>query len=164
SAVHACGLVHRDLKPENVFLVDDADGPYPKLLDFGVSRSVPSSGGSDPRRKGAMTTSDGHLVGTPHYMSPEQARGLNGIDQRTALDGVGVTLYEALTGRRPYASPHVGDLIMAVAAGGAPPLYDSRPDLGRELSDVVERAMSRDRGDRFPDARSMRTALLTAGR
>jgi serine/threonine-protein kinase len=158
AAAHDAGVVHRDMKPENVFLVEDADGAYPKILDFGISRSLqPESG---PRS--ALTTREGFLVGTPQYMSPEQARGLEGIDHRTDLYSVGVILYEALTGRLPADSDHIGDLIILIAAGGAPMVSEVRAELGEALSEVVRKALSVDRDARYPDARAMRAALLEA--
>ena len=158
AAAHEAGIVHRDMKPENIFLVDDADGPFPKILDFGISRSLqPESG---PRS--ALTTRSGFLVGTPQYMSPEQARGIDTIDHRTDLFSVGVILYEALTGRLPVESDHIGDLIILIAAGGAPTATEVRPELGDALSEVVRKAMSVMVDARYDDARAMRTALLDA--
>ena len=158
SAVHRAGIVHRDLKPDNVFLLEQGDEVRPKLLDFGVSRSSdPSSG-----RRSALTTGAGHLVGTPEYMSPEQARGLADVDHRTDLYSVGVVLYEALTGRLPYESEAVGDLIIQIAAGGAPSVDELRPEVGSAISAVIARAMSSRREDRYQSAREMRDALLEA--
>ncbi|MBK8170156.1 MAG: protein kinase [Sandaracinaceae bacterium] len=155
AAVHAAGIIHRDLKPENIFLVRDDDAPYPKLIDFGVSRGAPGSTGSS-------ATQSGLLVGTPHYMSPEQARGLKTIDYRTDIYSMGVILYEALSGVLPYDSENVGDLIMMVTTGGAPPLSTYRPDLGQMMSDVIAKAMSQKPEDRFQTAREMRLALYEA--
>lgn len=158
SAVHDAGIVHRDLKPDNVFLQTDADRVRPKLLDFGVSRDTnPSSG-----RRSALTTTDGHLVGTPEYMSPEQARGVKDVDWRTDLYSVGVILYEAMTGVLPYEAEAVGDLIIDIVQGGAPPVHAIRPDVGPALGEVVARAMATDRRERFQSAREMREALLAA--
>lgn len=155
AAVHAAGIIHRDLKPENIFLVRDDDAPYPKLIDFGVSRGAPGSGSSS-------ATQSGLLVGTPHYMSPEQARGLKTIDHRTDIYSMGVILYESLSGVLPYDSENVGDLIMMVTSGGAPPLSTHRPDLGQMMSDVIAKAMSQKPDDRFQTAREMRLALYEA--
>src|SRR5690606_30027952 len=86
AAVHKAGIVHRDLKPDNVFLLDDDGEVRPKLLDFGVSRETSATSG----RRSALTTNDGYLVGTPEYMSPEQARGLRDVDWRTDIYSAGV--------------------------------------------------------------------------
>jgi serine/threonine-protein kinase len=157
-AVHRAGIVHRDLKPENVFLVDEGGEVRPKLLDFGVSRETDTRSG----RRSALTTSDGHLVGTPEYMSPEQARGLPDVDWRSDLYSMGVVLYEALTGQLPYRCDAVGDLIIEIVGGNAPTVAAIRPELGEALSDVIARAMYAKREDRFQSAREMRDALLAA--
>jgi serine/threonine-protein kinase len=153
-AVHSAAVVHRDLKPENIFLVEDRDAPYPKILDFGISRSVdPESGRS------SHTTREGILMGTPEYMSPEQVRGLRDIDTKSDLYSLGVIMYEALTGECPYASENRGDLIIMIAAGGAPPARMKNAAVRRGLSDVIERAMATDRERRFADAAQMQAAL-----
>ena len=160
AAVHRAGIVHRDLKPSNLFLLqtDDDSPPRPKLLDFGVSRDTdPGSG-----RRSALTTTDGYLVGTPEYMSPEQARGLSDIDWRTDLYSVGVILYEGLTGRLPFNAQAVGDLIIEIVGGGAPTVFEVREELGEALSNVVAQAMRIKREERFQSAREMKDALLEA--
>jgi serine/threonine-protein kinase len=152
---HDAGVVHRDMKPENIFLVKDADGAYPKILDFGISRSViPESGPSS-----ALTTREGFLVGTPQYMSPEQARGLKDVGRATDIYSMGVILYEALTGKLPFVSEHVGDLIILIAAGNARTVSEVREELGEPLSEVVRKAMKVEREERYEDARAMRDAL-----
>ena len=158
SAVHKVGIVHRDLKPDNIFLLDEDDGVRPKLLDFGVSKETDASSG----RRSALTTNAGYLVGTPEYMSPEQARGLKDIDWRTDFYSLGVVLYEALTGRLPYRAEAVGDLIIEIVGGEAPTVGEVRPEVGGALSGVVAKAMAASREDRFQSAREMREALLEA--
>ena len=155
SAVHEAGIVHRDLKPTNIFIVADADGCFPKLLDFGISRTT-------GMLTGPATSRDGWLVGTPQYMSPEQARGVPDLDQRTDLYSLGVMMYEALAGTLPYSCPNVGDLLVQIVGGGAPPLSVMAPDVGQAISNVVERAMHPDRSARFQDAEQMRSALRAA--
>ena len=154
-AVHDAGIVHRDLKPENIFLVRDATGVYPKLIDFGISKHMRPEG----ERRSAVTTTDGAIVGTPAYMSPEQARGLTDLDQRTDIYSMGVILYEGLAGFLPYDSPYVGDLILAIVMGGARPLHEIRPDLDARLCDVVKKAMAPDPMDRYQSARELLQAL-----
>ncbi|MCZ7680636.1 MAG: serine/threonine protein kinase [Sandaracinaceae bacterium] len=101
AAVHDAKIIHRDLKPENVFLVEDEEGVSPKLLDFGVSRALDSRGGL----QSVLPTVENAIVGTPHYMSPEQARGLRTVDHRSDLWSAGVMLFELLTGTLPSTIP-----------------------------------------------------------
>jgi serine/threonine protein kinase len=157
TAAHDAGIVHRDLKPENIFLQYDDAGVYPKIFDFGISRSLDMSG---PRS--ALTTKEGFLVGTPHYMSPEQVRGLRDIDQRTDIYSMGVILYEALTGRLPFDAENIGDLVINIVQATPPPISQLRPEVGRSISKVVSRAMHRDRDERFMNAREMQDCLLKA--
>jgi serine/threonine-protein kinase len=159
SAVHDAGIIHRDLKPDNVFLTRDRGGAlFPKILDFGISRSIePRSG-----RRSALTTRDGMIVGTPEYMSPEQARGVRSIDRRSDLYSMGCILYEELTGELPFSSENVGDLIIQIVTSSASPVHELNPDVPRALSDLVAKAMARNPADRFQDADEMQNALLAA--
>jgi serine/threonine protein kinase len=158
-AVHDAGIIHRDLKPENIFLVNDPEGAYPKLLDFGISRILVDG---DDYRRSALTTKEGVMVGTPQYMSPEQVRGIKGLDRRTDIYSMGVILYEALTGRLPFDAEAIGDLMLLIVAGGAPNVLYLRPEVGSAMSQLVERAMARDRDLRFTTALEMQKALINA--
>ncbi len=151
AAVHDAGIIHRDVKPENVFLAQDADGTYPKLIDFGVSKGL---------HTGQRITRTGAVVGTPEYMSPEQARGKADIGPASDLWSVGILLYEGFTGEVPFESENPGDVLVQVATEEVPSLALSRPDLPAALVAVVARACQRDPADRFGDAREMRDALL----
>ena len=159
-AVHDRGLAHRDIKPENIFLVEDADGTYPKLFDFGLTKAV--GGGRTPGRqlKSVIPTAENNITGTPEYMSPEQARGLADIDERTDVWSMGVMLFELLTGYFPFVAPNVGDLLVKILTEDAPELGAHRPDLGPRFETFVRRALERDRTRRFPNARAMREALI----
>ncbi len=157
AAVHDAGIVHRDIKPGNIFLVRDADGIFPKLLDFGVSRAAATL-----EVESVLPSTDNAITGTPQYMAPEQARGMRDIDHRADLYGMGVVLYEALTGKPPFDCEQIGDLIMMILTMDPVPLAELRPDLGEPLSRVIARALARERGARFHDAREMRQALLDA--
>jgi serine/threonine protein kinase len=152
AAVHDAGIVHRDMKPENIFLVDDPDGAFPKILDFGVSR----------RAADADITQEGFLVGTPDYMSPEQAKGIAEIDARTDLYSMGVILYEAIAGRLPFEADSSADVLAKIAKDEPPPLASLRPGISEALCDVIARAMHKDPEERFQDAREMRWALAEA--
>jgi serine/threonine-protein kinase len=159
AAVHESGIIHRDLKPDNVFLTVDSSGAYfPKILDFGISRSTePRSG-----RRSALTTREGMIVGTPEYMSPEQARGVKTIDRRTDIYSMGAILYEAMSGQLPFATENVGDLIIQIVTGTIQPAYERNPALPKPLSDVIAKAMARAPEDRYQSALDMQQALLSA--
>jgi serine/threonine-protein kinase len=152
AAIHDEGIVHRDLKPGNVFLAQDADGVVPKLLDFGISRSR-AGGGS-----GSLTQL-GTAMGTPEYMAPEQFESARDVDHRADLYGAGAILYEALAGRPPFQAPDAFAIYRAILQGDPPSLGALRPDLPEPLVALVHRALAKDPGDRFPDARAMRDAI-----
>jgi serine/threonine-protein kinase len=157
-AVHTAGIVHRDLKPDNIFLVRDGSGVYPKLLDFGISKQTDHS----QSKRSAVTTQQGVLLGTPAYMSPEQARGLKDIDHRTDIYSMGVLLYEALSGQLPFDAEHIGDLMVKVISATPTHLSALCPELPKALCDVVMKAIARDREVRFQSAEDLRVALLAA--
>jgi serine/threonine protein kinase len=141
AAAHEHGLIHRDVKPSNVWLEGDpkASGLEQqvrrcKILDFGLVRSVNSSD--------ALITTTGMVVGTPAYMSPEQARGeLAG--PRSDLFSLGAMLYRISTGRPPFAGPSVMAVLTALATVDPPPAHTLRPSLPRDLSDLIARLMSK---------------------
>jgi serine/threonine protein kinase len=178
-AVHRAGLVHRDIKPENLFIARDAEGPFPKLLDFGIchlrAQSAKQHEGTrykvrgKAKHKGKSRVSSRELApvparpvteGTPAYMAPEQLRGLYDIDGRADLYSVAVTLYEWLSGRLPYEQVTPEELCAHIAARSALPLDTLRPDIGPELSAVVARALSPEPHQRYESAAEMRSALL----
>ena len=157
AAVHATGIVHRDMKPDNVLLVDD-DGAYePKIVDFGISRAIDAETAPSGR-----ITNTGAILGTPEYMSPEQARGMRTIDGRSDLFSVGVILYEGLAGRPPFQAENPGDILIMIATQDPRPLDLARADLPEAVLDVVDRALARDRDARYATAKEMRDAVLAA--
>ncbi len=156
SAAHDAGVIHRDLKPENIFLVRERERVYPKILDFGISKVVTDGAAGEAH----LSTHGGRLLGTPAYMSPEQARGLRTLDKRTDVYSMGVVLYELLSGSMPFFSENAGDLLLMIVSERAPELYAVVPDVGKPLSDLVARAMSNSPADRFADAHEMRRALI----
>lgn len=155
-AVHAAGVLHRDVKPENVFLARVDGGTVVKLLDFGLARGLGWPTGKITRA--------GAAVGTPGYMSPEQARGRRDLDVRTDLYSVGVVLYEMLSGRRPFEGLTPTDVMVRSCTEAPVPLSYYRPDLPPALTTLVMCALARERHERFEHARAMRRALDAVAR
>jgi serine/threonine-protein kinase len=155
SRVHRQGIVHRDLKPANVWLQPTPQGTIQtKLLDFGACRIIHET---------TRLTLQGMAVGTPRYMAPEQAQGVRDEDQRCDLHAVGLLLYEALSGTKPYAAiTNTGDLMRAVYDGNLEPLAQVAPQVPRPLANAVTRALDPDPQERFPSAHAMAQALSRA--
>jgi serine/threonine-protein kinase len=150
AAAHAAHIVHRDLKPDNVFLT--LEGRV-KVLDFGIARlrSLAESSAS---------TQAGSLLGTPAFMAPEQALGRwKEVDERTDIWAIGATLFNLLTGRFVHEADAVQEQLVLAATSKAPPLSLHAPHAPLWLCDIVDRALAFGRDVRFPDARSMQTAL-----
>lgn len=152
AVVHEAGLIHRDVKPENLFLerVRGEDEARVKLLDFGIA--VGAQAGLE------RVTQAGGTVGTVLYLSPEQARSAE-LDGRSDLYSLGVVLYEALSGQRPFAAQSLGELAVKLNTEPPPPLSSVAPDLPEPLVRVIDRALARDPADRWPDASAMRAAI-----
>ncbi|MGD0525276.1 MAG: serine/threonine-protein kinase [Polyangiaceae bacterium] len=156
---HEAGLVHRDLKPENIFMAKDGEGEIVKVLDFGVAKATDALSDSsiDPTRTGA-------LLGTPYYMSPEQAQGLKSVDYRTDLWAMGVVVYECLTGFRPFSAEALGPLIGKILAGSIPPPSLAAPDakLPPEIDAWMVKALARDPNARFGSAKELAESFMVA--
>ncbi len=151
AAVHRAGLIHRDVKPDNVFLARDAKGHViPKLVDFGIAKDLAAP------MLGAHHT----VVGTPHYMSPEQARGSLTMDARTDQYAFGVMLYQLATGRLPFDAESLLDLMRAIDEGRAVPPRQVNPELSPAFEQLVLRAMARDANDRFASMQELGRSLL----
>lgn len=152
-AVHRVGIVHRDIKPENIFLHEPEDGRVMvKLLDFGISKFSLTTG--DQAR-----TAAGLFMGTPEYMSPEQARGASEVDQRTDLWAIGAILYRALAGVPPFTGPDVPSLLTTILHAEHTPLIQVAPRLPAELAAIVDRCLRKDRDDRFASCSELSAAL-----
>jgi len=153
SAVHRVGVVHRDVKPANVILQTAEDGFYRvHLMDFGVSKAV-SRGTSNP-----AITLEGALVGTPHYMAPEQISD-EGLDERTDVYATGVLLYELLAGRVPFGGQSTVEVMTAVMRHTPEPLSKWCREVSPGVARLVARAMSPRPADRFASANEMREAI-----
>jgi serine/threonine-protein kinase len=152
---HQASIVHRDLKPENVFVVRMPDGAERvKLLDFGVSKFLDISD-----EAATKLTREGSAIGTPYYMSPEQAAGRE-IDARSDVWAMGVMTYEMLTGRLPFDGETVGEVMLKIGAGEYVPLEHRRPDIDPAFSLVIDGALVRKRDKRCPSADAFRRQLL----
>ncbi|HEU5059005.1 MAG TPA: serine/threonine-protein kinase [Kofleriaceae bacterium] len=156
AAAHHAGIVHRDLKPENIFLSHRPLGrDRVKILDFGVSRLT---SGTQPTPDVRLTTT-GLIVGTPRYMSPEQARGETTLTHATDIYATGIILYEMLTKEVPYGAQNYNILVHKILSAETVPLTHYRPDLPPGLIDAVERAMALDPLDRYTTAEEFAIAL-----
>ena len=154
AAAHAVGVIHRDLKPENIFLTRGPHGgPHPKVLDFGISKVL------DPEGNFARTGTAA-ILGTPFYMSPEQARSTKTVEASTDQYSLGVILYEGLCGRRPFESESLYELLAAIVEANYPRLGEVAPALPAPLVAAVERAMHPDAGARYPSVAHLGSALL----
>ncbi|MFH2007793.1 MAG: protein kinase [bacterium] len=155
SAAHNKNIVHRDLKPENVFIAQASLGEEAvKLLDFGISKYAPAEA-ENPR-----LTRTGTVMGTPYYMSPEQAAGAKDVDKRTDLWSVGVILYECLTGQLPYQGDNYNEIIVAIVTKPVRPPIELNALIPEALNDVVMRALHRKIESRFRTATEMIGALV----
>ncbi len=150
---HAAGIVHRDLKPENIFLVPNDDDEVVKVLDFGVAKF------KDPGKAAMQRTGLGTLIGTPHYMSPEQVKGISEIDYRADLWALGVIAFQCVTGELPFDSEGVGDLLIKISIGDIPVPSKIFPSIPANFDAWFLRACDRDPARRFQSAREMAVAL-----
>jgi serine/threonine protein kinase len=157
AAAHAAGVVHRDLKPDNVFLVRMGDREdFVKVLDFGISKMI------GEHRPDATLTQTGTILGTPYYMSPEQARGFRDLDARVDVYAMGAILYQMLTGRPPFDGDSYNQLLSAILLDDFPRPSLLRADVPPALEELILRATEKDREKRYRDAGEMRQALLAA--
>jgi serine/threonine-protein kinase len=152
---HAAGIVHRDLKPENVFLVwDDEDGAdIAKVVDFGIAKFTDASLGS------SNSTRTGSVLGTPYYMSPEQARGLRTVDYRSDLWSAAVIVYRCLVGTLPFEGEAVGDLLVKLCTSPIPVPSQIAPDVPPGFDAWLTRALNRDPQGRFNSAAELGESL-----
>jgi serine/threonine protein kinase len=156
---HAAGIIHRDLKPANVFLVERDDGTtLVKLVDFGIAKMVREAQGARFLRQGI--TRRGTAIGTPQYMSPEQAQALDTVDHRTDVFSLGAVLFEAIAGK-PYLPerPTYEQTILQLVSTRAPRLSSAVPDIPPELDELVADMLEHDVDLRVKDMRTVRKRI-----
>jgi serine/threonine protein kinase len=147
---HLRGVIHRDIKPDNILL--DRDSGRAMVTDFGIAQAIEA---------GTRLTVTGIAVGTPAYMSPEQAMGEREVDGRSDIYSLGVVAYQMLTGRLPFTAGNSMALLMKHVTEPPRPIAELRPDAPKALCDAVERALAKQPEDRWPTAAALRDALTS---
>jgi hypothetical protein len=150
SAAHAVSIIHRDIKPDNILL----EGPRGRVMvtDFGIAKALSAS-------SGATLTGAGVAIGTPAFMSPEQAAGEREIDGRSDLYSLGIVSYQMLTGELPFSAPTVAGILMKQITEVAPDVRTRRQDVPEDLALAVSRCLEKDPENRWPTADTLRRAL-----
>ncbi len=145
---HGEGVVHRDIKPDNILIEDDSNKPM--LTDFGIAKTL---------ARGETLTQVGATLGTPHYMSPEQAAGDRDIDGRSDLYSLGVVGYQMLSGRLPFEGESVRDVLVQHVTKEPVPISVLEPALPEDLARVIDQCMAKDSDERMSDGEAVHTAL-----
>ncbi|NLE87762.1 MAG: protein kinase [Myxococcales bacterium] len=153
-AAHRAGIVHRDLKPDNIFVLKEKAGrpDFVKIIDFGISKFNALGGDMSMTRTGTV-------MGTPYYMSPEQAKGAGGVTHQSDLYSMGVIAFEAVSGQVPFDGESFNDLMFKIVLGETPNLRELVPGIDPAFVAIVERAMKRDLSERFESAEQFIAAI-----
>ena len=142
---HLRGIIHRDLKPDNILVTDEGE---PKIIDFGIAKKITSELDTD-----ASWTVEGEVLGTPHYMPPEQAAGrVQEVDTRSDVYALGAILYKLLAGKPPFAGLPVARVVLAIQDDDPTPLSSLNTTLDRDLEAIVGKAMAKERERRYQSA------------
>jgi len=150
---HAKGIIHRDLKPQNIFLARQDDEEIVKILDFGIAKNVAPDSNGD-------TTKTGQVLGSPNYMSSEQARGFKDVDHRTDLWSLGVIIFRMVTGKPAFRGEAAGDVIVKICTDTLPVASQVATDLPVAIDRFLEKALDRDRDGRFQSATELAEAFV----
>jgi hypothetical protein len=153
---HEAGIIHRDLKPENVMI---GIGRQVKILDFGVAKLRQGDEGAGSVAGASTLTGEGQLIGTPTYMAPEQAKGLS-IDVRADIFSLGVILYEAATGARPFSGATAAEVLIAVVRDEPPPPSQRNPTVPPPLERIIARCLQKRADDRYASCRELAEELV----
>lgn len=151
---HSFGFIHRDLKPDNVFLCRGETGDTVRVLDFGSVKLQMDTG--------PKLTAFGTTLGSPYYMSPEQAMGKQDVDQRTDVFALTAILYECLTGKIAFEAPNVAQILIKIINQTPTPPSQLVPGLPPRLDDVIEKGLRKDKTKRYPDASAMAKDMCEA--
>ena len=160
AAAHDAGVVHRDIKPENIMLRPDG---YVKVLDFGIAKLTEQRPASDDHRvetTALLQTRPGLVLGTAHYMSPEQARGQK-VDARSDIWSLGVVLYEMVAGSPPFRGETPSDCIAAILTVEPTPLSSILPDVPAKLESILQKALRKSTDERYQTIKEMLAELRT---
>jgi serine/threonine protein kinase len=152
---HTAGVWHRDLKPDNIFLAETPEGIEVKVLDFGIAKIATSEGGAAT----AELTATGAMLGTPYYMSPEQAFGEKRIDHRSDIWSLGIVMYRCLTGQLPTKADNLGQIMKIIMVRSIPRLAESAPELPRSIAELVDRMLGYEPSERPADLREVKAVI-----